>query len=139
MFADWYDMNHDRYGCDMSVSAEDAWKHRLPETHENKREKWCRSYWKRKYDRDIHEAYMKRTRLIIDGSGQSVRIDMEAPGVVPTPTLDELAMAFYPNARGALVDPQAYPMRAGIRASSSAGWRAPTAGARSTPTWKSSA
>ncbi|ATE82153.1 hypothetical protein psal_cds_280 [Pandoravirus salinus] len=103
MFTLWYE--HGDHGRDQSKSAHDAW-HTMPTGHSNKREKWCRAYWERAYAREARDAYAKRSHFIVDADGRRVRIDMPAPHVTVTPTVEELAMTFYSDTRGDVVDPR---------------------------------
>ncbi|AJF98200.1 hypothetical protein TW95_gp1466 [Pandoravirus inopinatum] len=103
MFTSWYD--HGDHDHDNSVSAHDAWT-RMPATYPDRDDKWCRAYWERAYAREAHKAYTKRSHFVVGSDGRRVRIDMPAPGVPVTPTDEELAMAFYSDIRGDVVDPR---------------------------------
>lgn len=105
MFAVWYDLNNDEHGCDHAVSAEHAWDKILPATHSDEHEKWCRAYWEKAYAEDAARAYESRAHFVVGADGRRVRFDMAAPGVPVTPTVEELAMAFYSDAHGTVVDP----------------------------------
>lgn len=100
MFARWFADKHDMYGYTEATNARHVWDNNVPDSQANTRDEWCKQYWERKYEAHVQDIYLNHTERIMGPNGTWIQVDMPAPDVVNTPSLDDLARAFYSDASG---------------------------------------